>query len=400
MKRLLILTLSLILTLYIASTIIFAQNYPQITYLINILLLANFIFLVLIEKSSKFLVNNVIVFYSIFATIALASSFWAFDFSLSSFIGLRLFYIVINLLVIYNILKKHHLKNAFLNGILLGSFVNYIFVFHLVEAPFEITMPDLRVFGTLGNPNVLAITMMFSIFASIIYLGNKEGSAKPFFYYQYVNVLLSVYLIFLTASKKGIIFGGILIFFYLMLSLRNFKNLLRLGVLGAAAIWIAVSYIDIGELLMHAERFVSRFEFFYYSLQGIGGYDYSTEERQNFIELGLQLLGDRPLFGYGIDNFRIFGGTYSHNNFIELLVGVGIIGAIAYYSMYAGLIVKVLKMDGGELKVLLAIFVFIIFAMDIAVVSYIDKLTIYMLLLVSLIAEEKCVKIRREVNDV
>ncbi|WP_335341999.1 O-antigen ligase family protein [Bacillus alkalicola] len=75
----------------------------------------------------------------------------------------------------------------------------------------------------------------------------------------------------------------------------------------------------------------------YSSLLGDGG-DGTT--RLNMIKWGFGWFLESPIWGYGIGNYRMLlfevigRESYAHNNFIELLVGVGIIGFILYYFMY------------------------------------------------------------------
>ena len=62
----------------------------------------------------------------------------------------------------------------------------------------------------------------------------------------------------------------------------------------------------------------------------------SIANRMNLVRIGIDLFKDSPIIGYGIGGFIIASGTglYAHNNYIELMVDLGIIGTIIYYSMY------------------------------------------------------------------
>lgn len=72
----------------------------------------------------------------------------------------------------------------------------------------------------------------------------------------------------------------------------------------------------------------------------LGG-DKSGDNSRVFLLLwGIDWFLEKPLLGHGINCFRVlsdqtlmFAGKnfYAHNNYIELLVGVGIIGFIIYY---------------------------------------------------------------------
>ena len=66
-----------------------------------------------------------------------------------------------------------------------------------------------------------------------------------------------------------------------------------------------------------------------------GEKDASDIERERMIEYGMQLFRMRPLHGFGIGNFAslYYIDTYSHNNYVELLVSGGVIALVMYYLM-------------------------------------------------------------------
>jgi O-antigen ligase len=81
------------------------------------------------------------------------------------------------------------------------------------------------------------------------------------------------------------------------------------------------------------------------ALSGEGNVDNSTIVRFQMIDEGINLFKERPFLGYGIDNYASIStfSTYSHNNYIELLVGVGIFGTVIYYSLYVSIFFKLIK---------------------------------------------------------
>ena len=58
------------------------------------------------------------------------------------------------------------------------------------------------------------------------------------------------------------------------------------------------------------------------------------------IEIGFNKWMDSPIWGYGFDSFKYYNRLmtghfyYSHNNYIELLYDLGIIGFAIYYWFY------------------------------------------------------------------
>ncbi|WP_345974743.1 O-antigen ligase family protein [Sulfurimonas sp. HSL3-7] len=289
-------------------------------------------------------------------------------------------------------MKKFDLQNTFLYGVLLGSFVNYVFILEIIPAPFPIIDAwGERYFGTVGNANSLAIVMIASIFASIVILHKKKEIHTMFLYYQYINILLAAYMIMLTLSKKGVIFGFLLIFIFLILSIKSIKKpktvlkLIMLSIIGIVLIYNFITLDDIMNTLNGIER---RFSNFHSQITSQHQTKFgSTGERKYFIELGWGLFKDKPLFGYGLDNFREFAHTYSHNNYIELLVGVGLVGMMIFYSIYFFLVKKILRMKDFFLKTIFLAIVGIILLMDFALVSYRNKTLLFLLLFIFVIVE-------------
>jgi len=62
----------------------------------------------------------------------------------------------------------------------------------------------------------------------------------------------------------------------------------------------------------------------------------SDRTRLDMIRYGLELFRERPIHGFGIGNFSAlyFRNRYSHNNYIELLSGGGLVALVLYYLMF------------------------------------------------------------------
>jgi len=379
--------LSYNLTLYIASLIIFKINYINTPHIINLLLLLNFFFVIFITKEYIYRANSMIGSYALFTVFTLGSAFWGIGFEIPFFRSMQLFVILLNLFVIYNIITKFSLYSAFLNGILLGSFVNYILILGVVSAPFPI-IDHLghRYFGTLGNPNLLSMFMITSIVSSIIYLRREQELSRPFYYYQYINILLSTYIIFLTVSKKGIFSGLLLLTVFLLLTMKKPKHFLKLIFFSGIGIASLFYFVNLETLLAFADRIIYRFTKATSTLSSQTQFG-STGERRYFIELGWNYFMQNPLFGYGIDNFRLVARTYSHNNYIELLFSVGLIGTTLFYSIYYYLLKKIKAIKENYLKIIFFTYIFILLVADLAQVSYGNKFTLYILVFLSAFAE-------------
>ncbi len=105
----------------------------------------------------------------------------------------------------------------------------------------------------------------------------------------------------------------------------------------------------------------------------------SIDERTGMIKEGVSLLADNPFFGVGLDNFRHVSsaGTYSHSNPIEVSVSTGLLGLLLYYSIYAYIgwrALKLSKRSGGHALPRMALVALAGYSlMDLTHVSYYEK---------------------------
>ena len=146
-----------------------------------------------------------------------------------------------------------------------------------------------------------------------------------------------VYLILYCGSRSGLMILFISVLFYLFLKSKGFRHI---WVVIAGIVLIMATYY----LIMHYEPLYlvigTRVEDAINGVSGSGTSDSSFNSRHKMIVSGFRWFLQRPLFGYGLDNFRTlyylnyWQSSYAHNNFVELLVDEGIVGTGIYYSMY------------------------------------------------------------------
>ena len=214
---------------------------------------------------------------------------------------------------------------------------------------------NIKRFGEeLGNQNAIAVILTIAaVFSLVIY--NKE---KKLWYLLFW--LLMVIMIFLTGSRTGFIFIllGSVITFYSSYNI-NLKTILPVALL--IFILLISSYYAIMNIELFYNILGRRIEQMVEGAFGEGTTDGSFNTRMNMIKYGWDWFKEKPLFGYGINNYRVlysrigFEGTYSHNNVIELLVSVGLIGTIIFYLSYLGVLVNVFKIRKEDRVLILAI---------------------------------------------
>lgn len=399
-EKFLINMLSFLLTIYFTCLIVFKTYNYQLTYVVDIFLVLTFITIMLNKKIYFYKINFFILLYISFVILCLASTLWAVDFYQSFFRTIQLSLLLINIMIIYLSFKNFNLENSFLNGILLGVLINFLILIGVLHVSFDpyTLVGGGRALGTTGNANMLAIIMLISIFVSFIYLNKKEKINKLMYYYQYINLFISSYIIFLTMSKKGIIFGFVLLIIILLLSLKDFKKFINIMFFSILLIGVFVNFIDI-DVSSYLNHIIGRFSSFGKNVNEVSDPFGSTGERIFLINFGLSTFQNSPIFGHGIANFFLLNerNIYAHNNYIELLVDLGIVGIVLYYSIHVYLLKSFFMLKNNfSMKIFFIIFLFVLVFMDFALVSYGMKLLIYTLLFISIYLD----KLKKEENEI
>ena len=107
----------------------------------------------------------------------------------------------------------------------------------------------------------------------------------------------------------------------------------------------------IGFILLQTQIFSgirSRMEGFQEILLGTASRRTAGYARMVYVQMGLNLFKEHPVFGIGINNAYLYighlwGHVHMHNTMIELLACGGILGFIAYYWAYIYLLVQYWK---------------------------------------------------------
>lgn len=172
--------------------------------------------------------------------------------------------------------------------------------------------------------------------------------AKNLFLKMYYCIIVSVslYLIYWMGSRKTIVFFILGVCGVILL--RKPKKIIRNLLLVCCT--ITVSWNLLMEVPSLYQNVGWRLEALTYSITGKGKADSSTLLREKYIKIGIESFKESPVVGYGVGTFSEINkvktnhNTYSHNNFIEIAVGMGLIGFISYYWIYVYLIMEYLKL--------------------------------------------------------
>jgi len=187
----------------------------------------------------------------------------------------------------------------------------------------------------------------------------------------------------LAGTRKAMIAMVMIIVLYTMLCKpqKIVLNVFKIAVIVAFVLFLLLKVDFIYDMIGN------RFEGLLGFINGKNEVDASTETRGRFIELGFAYFLMEPIYGHGIDCFREIKGafdTYSHNNYIELLFGIGIPGTIAYYMLYVIPLAKGIRnyiTKRTNYVIMGAVIILVCLFSDYGLVSYFDRNTYFRIFL-------------------
>ena len=160
----------------------------------------------------------------------------------------------------------------------------------------------------------------------------------------------------LTGERKAMILPFLFIYIYCLFKYRNnaFK-IIRVTILcviiGAFVLMLVMRYST--TMAHRLNILIQTILTPGASSSEIGVSDNSLDIRSSLRKHAIQCFYENPLFGVGIGQFRFYsasqGGAdlYAHNNWLELLADVGIIGFLLFYMNYFVAFIKAYRVDNN-----------------------------------------------------
>lgn len=221
------------------------------------------------------------------------------------------------------------------------------------------------------NSNTIAILNVLGILTIIHWL--KQVKKPVIRWGMFLFLALFLVVLVFTGSKKGLLglLFGIFLFFYQRVKGRKKFERIFLGlVVVVAIIWCVMNISFLYDILGY------RFDEMFQVLFKTGSGDGSSRNRVSLIQEAIAIWASHPVLGVGLNNFSMIqdigeAGYYAHNNYVELLADLGVVGFFLYYGMFVNMIRQ--KIDNkNDLQVFAKTVVWIILFFDIGSVSYQD----------------------------
>lgn len=339
--------------------------------------------MLLLFDDAKFRITRHFVWEVALVVYSLFTSFFAYNLKLARSGTTTLIVNTITLFCIVNLCMKFEkeyiaictAKTVAISAVFFGTWIYGRFGLLAFSGTRNIQTTELNA-NIVGQHTAIGAVLAFYI----ILRKERKRSHRIFYYIIFtLNILYTV----LSGSRKSLLYVAVpLLLYYVLISKSNYKRIIRIlgSVVIFACLWMTIMivpalYNTIGYRLDNLLKV----------LIGTGAGDDSTSFRFLLIEWGIQWFRDRPIWGYGADNFRALvgthdtwagpAGTYAHNNFLELLVDFGIIGTIIYYSLYVGILSKLRKIlhVRTDYSILFMALFIAMWICELGVVSYYEK---------------------------
>ncbi len=278
---------------------------------------------------------------SAFYIICLLSVFWAMNYHLVIYRSTTILEVFICMCVFYDYYVRLDDYKILLKIIVYSGYtvVVYSYVFYGWDNMIAMAREGVRLGNEFANVNSICMIAAMSLIIDV-YL-----SLFGKFRWSLLFAIPILLLISFTQSRKAmfmVFFAPMMMYLY-----KNSHNITKdlrpmLKIMGGLVIvGFIVSLFSDSNLFL---GITNRIEAMFRGLQGSEDTDWSTYWRMQMIEVGMRYFKESPMLGVGIGNSLVimskeFGNsTYFHNNYVELLAGVGVIGTAIYYSIHLSLL--------------------------------------------------------------
>lgn len=278
-----------------------------------------------------------IVWSILFIIWVAVSSIWAYDSAEAITMGgktLKVSALALLFLLLLNTRERYRyaMEGMAIAGVISG--IVYLQYVNLAD------LASYRLGGTLGrevselpNYNVIAMYVSFSCIYYISKVVSPLKMGKVETVITYLLLVVGVAEVMFFGSRKSIfaLLLAFLVFFFFQATGRKKLQLLILVGMGISIILIALPWEYVEYVF---DRIIKTFT------SSSSRMDHGDRIRIWLFENAVQYFSEHPVIGNGYWNFMVLMGRdtgirmYSHNNFLELLADLGVIGFFLYYSVY------------------------------------------------------------------
>ena len=339
--------ITLFIPLLVSPSFLFPYVFLKSIVFKIIVLLASFLFLFLLFKNKlyKLYKNWMVISFSLFLLILPILSIFSINFNESLWGGFErmegvfyYFYLFLFLLILLYILRDNKTwKNIFISITISNILISSLAILQKFNINIGIMEYAGRIGGTLGNAAYLSSVLLFGL----IFLSFFFYRYKKYRIFSSIAIILNIIAIFISATRGSLL----ALFFVILLSLLF--SIFKKGFLEKKKKIILSSILIIFVLFISSIFIFKDFEVIkkVESLRRISNIslsDSTSASRLVIWKYSFDSFIDKPIFGWGLENFddsfnKYYDNTISeewfdraHNNYLDILITGGIISLLIY----------------------------------------------------------------------
>ncbi len=319
---------TILLTIYVASIVVLSESSLEAANLsqaIGFLLAGVFLFEFFISHQRIVQFPREFAGFIALLIWIMLGVFWAIDPSVVLQTTVTMVQLIGLSLIMFNITLALKSLMPFIIGTVGGVLVA---VYEAIrENNFDIagsTINYVRVGSLLSNPNTYGVALGVGIMAALYWMQRTKNRWGRLVFAA-LMLLFAYHIVFFTGSRKAILSLPVILISYVGLYYSVVRRSFSLKTVSAVLLVMVMTF-TLGNTILDLSPYADRFD-----LQDSG----SFLSRAAYIRIGISFWVDNPFIGYGAKHYQILEGeTYAHNNYVQMLVDVGLIGTIFYYSFY------------------------------------------------------------------
>jgi len=234
------------------------------------------------------------------------------------------------------------------NVSLAASFLMVLYGMTQILGLTTINQGGVRLDGTFGNAIYLAVYMLFHIFVATLFMWREWKNVALRWVYGFL-ILSQITILYYTATRGAILglLGGVLVM--AILNTRNkedkFVRKTSVGILIGLVVLVGGFMAIKDTSFVKNSLVLARFS-------SLSMEELKTQGRYFVWPMAIEGVGERPILGWGQDNFNyVFQKNYNpemyrlepwfdraHNIFLDWLIAGGILGLLAYLALYITLL--------------------------------------------------------------
>lgn len=257
---------------------------------------------------------------------------------------MMLLHLAAYVLVLGSVVRTEKIWNALLNGSVIASTALSLYSFAEIPAQFEGQL--VRIDGTLGNPTYFAVYLLFNIFLALLLLYRNHHTKISVAAYgaAIIAQMVALYYTGTRGTLLGFVVGLVLTALIILVVGKAHPRLRRVS-----GVVIAVVAIGAGLFVMLRNTPIIQESPILARVANVSLTDATVESRVTlWSSIGWEGFKERPLLGWGQDNFIVVFGKYydpmmykqepwfdrAHNVFVDWLIAGGALGLLAYLFLF------------------------------------------------------------------